>query len=203
MGVRECVLATSMSLTLLPWSAEARDGEPFAMQTFDQWQAEAVKHENYYSCEMKTSEARLVQSRLTERAEMPSRWRLMEADQRRLTNFRMDRIKIGQSTFQFTRLPWRLAGNPVSNGIVVSFEAPLLAIRRDEKAEWLPLEYANLLMLDADQLEVEYSYDDDAERRIKGRKKISLKGFREAAKWCGRQLLVDRLNEAHVEALTR
>ena len=115
----------------------------------------------------------------------------------------VDWVRVNGRRYSVTRLPWRL-NEPTDNGIVLTFDRVMLAVRGDRHSEWLPFEYLTLEFMGAPSFEVGFHTQvDDSAPQIPGRRTISLTGFKEVASWCGRMLLRDRQDENRVRELTR
>lgn len=184
------------------------DENAFATFQSGAWTATAafIGKDSYgpeYQCRISTLGATLWQRRPYESGEMPAEWRLLEDERRRAERFEIRWIALNGKRCEVAALPWRLILPPDDEeGIVVMSDRLLLAVRVDPSAPWLPFTYLTLDMLGARSFEIGYSVEID-DQVHQARRRISLAGFREAAKWCGRQLLRDRQHHVRVRALTR
>ena len=157
-------------------------------------------------CRLTTPGATLTQARPNESGRMPANWVFLEHERREHDNLEINSVELAGRRYEVANLPWRLV-KPAGD-IVLTFEKPLLAVRDSRAAQWLPFEYLTLQMLNTRDLKITYSYDSPEEEtngartRVGATKMIDLTGLKEASKWCGRQLLIDRRDEAHVRALT-
>jgi hypothetical protein len=171
------------------------------------WQAETASFEGYtfspqVGCRMSTIGAALTQLRPRESSQLEAGFDLLPEKQQAGSNFRINWVQVDKVRYEAVRLPWRLNGPPEPDSIVLSVESPLFAVRQDPSQQWLPIIYLTLPLLTAKRFEVGFTYENDEGELVKGSQFISLKGFREVGKWCGRELLRDRQNEERVKELT-
>lgn len=207
--------AMAALLAVVPAVAAARTHEDtvrenaFATHRAGSWQATAALFGTDYTfgpeyqCLMSTSGASLLQRRPNEASEMPSYWTFLQEDERRLhTPMQVRAVSIDGKRFEVTALPWRLSGPPGEDGIVLTFDRSILSFRRKADHPWLPFVYLMPDMLAARSFELTYVDSNDEQKRVH-RKRIMLDGFREVARWCGQQLLRDRMDESRVRDLVR
>lgn len=155
-----------------------------------------------YVCEISGVSVRYVQIRPPETPMMEARWEFEVLHNQHFSNATIDKVIVGERGYQVVRLPWRLARPPKPGNIVMTVDALLFAFRSSREDEWLPFEYLTPTLMQAGEFKVAYSYEDeDGERRTKALT-VNMLGFREVAKWCGKQLLSDRLGEERVKELT-
>lgn len=170
------------------------------------WHAQAANFKDYgyspqLSCRVFTAAAMLIQTRPRESGTLDAGWIFLNRERQGVDNFTVDWVRVDGVRYEAVDLPWRLVA-PTDNDIVLTFDRPLRAVRRATADEWLPISYLTLSMLHARKLQVGYSFEQN-EHRMNGKKGITLSGFREVTKWCGRELLRDRLNEERVQELTK
>ena len=209
----------AMACSLAAPAAAQTEDDDFQRNVFDTfhagaWRARAALYSRDYAfgpeyrCRMETAGASLTQSRPNESGTMGAFWWLLEDLRQQRENLEIEWVRVGGHRFEATRLPWRLVA-PTDNDIVLTFERPMFAVRRDESSEWLPFEYLTLDLLEAGSFEIGYRYAVDNENGNEhegvrhDRRTIDLEGFAEVAQWCGRQLLRDRHDEQRVRELTR
>lgn len=196
--------------TAVPAYAQADDDEirqnAFASFEAGNWRGEAAlftadyTYGPQYQCRISTPGAALIQIRPRESSVMQASWWLLT--DMRDTSPVVDWVRVKGRRYEATRLPWRLV-QPTDNGIVLTFDRVMFAVRADARAEWLPFEYLTLQLLDAPSLEIGYhTQEDSSAPRVPGRRTISFNGFKEVASWCGRMLLRDRQDENRVRELT-
>jgi hypothetical protein len=204
--------ATAMAAAAGPALGQPDEGEyqrnGFASFDSGRWRARAAFFSTdygygpQYQCWLSAPGASLVQTRPREAGNMDARWYLLGDEAREHDNLAIDWVRVGGRRFEATMLPWRLVA-PTENGIILTYESPLFAVRTDAGAQWLPFDYLTLDMMRAPSFEVGYHFNDRDGSPRNARRVIDLRGFRAAAKWCGRQLLRDRMGEPRVQRLTR
>jgi len=166
-----------------------------------EWSAEANFDTDppIHTCTMTAPSVKVIQSRAGESSQMRMRWDFFP-------DIAVDapvllQAKLGRDHFEVAKLPWRLA-RPSADGIILAYDVVLLVARRNGSAQWLPFEYLTDDLFDLPSFELTYRTEDDSgEPRIR-KQRFDLRGFKQAAKWCGRQLLRDRLGEKRVSELT-
>ena len=175
------------------------------------WKAEAFyfKSTSYsdrytprYECKMSTSGVGYQQIRPPESGTMQSGWLFFEDATKQGGHLRLQAIKVRGTRFELAELPWRLSGPPAPGSIALTFDLHMLAFRRSKADEWLPFEYLTDQLLQVDEFELFYTSEGDEGEPHAEHKTVSMKGFREAAKWCGKQLLSDRMDELQTRELT-
>jgi hypothetical protein len=159
------------------------------------WTAEAADWKGYtfsprLSCRMSTPDLRLEQVRPAESGQMGAALSLLESVRSKGDNLEIKWIKIDGVRYEYAPLPWRLAKPAEPGGIILAYGLSLQAVRKDASSPWLPASYLTLQMINAKSMTVGYELERD-ERRFGMKKSFSLNGFKQAAKWCGRQLLPD------------
>lgn len=206
--------AMAALLAVVPAVAAARTHEDtvrenaFATHRAGSWQATAALFGTDYTfgpeyqCLMSTSGASLLQRRPNEASEMPSYWTFRDDEDGPQISFQVSTVSIDGKRFEVTALPWRLSGPPGEDGIVLTFDRAILSFRRKADHPWLPFVYLMPDMLAARSFELTYVDSNDEQKRVR-RKRIMLDGFREVARWCGQQLLRDRMDESRVRDLVR
>lgn len=153
-----------------------------------------------YQCRISTPGAALIQIRARESSALQGSWRLLP-ELRDLPPV-VDWVRVNGRRYEVARVPWRLE-QPTDDGIMLTFDRMMLAVRAEAHSQWLPFEYLTLQLLDAPSFEIGYhAQDDDSAPRVPGRRTINLIGFKEVASWCGRMLLRDRQDEDRVRELT-
>ncbi|TIX51797.1 hypothetical protein [Alteraurantiacibacter aquimixticola] len=162
-----------------------------------------------YQCRISTPGAVLIQARPHESAQMPSTWAFFRDESEQRPGLTINMVRLGRKRYQVTRMPWRLYG-PMQRGedvIVLTFDIPLLMVRRESDHPWLPFVFLTNELLESRYFELGYSYEEytggDDPEIVHRTKRISLEGFADVSKWCGRQLLHDRLDQEDVDELTR
>ena len=203
--------ALAVSATTPAWGQNAPDEvarNVFASFQSGAWHGEAAligtdyDYGPQYRCRMSTPGAQLLQIRPKESGRMDASWTLFgEALARGEEWPTVDWVRVNGHRYWVTGLPWRLV-EPTDNGIVLTFDRVMLAVRADARSEWLPFEYLSLELMTAPSFEIGYHTQvDDSSPRVPGRRTISLNGFKEVASWCGRMLLRDRQDENRVREL--
>lgn len=179
----------------------------FASHTAGAWRADAAlfgstyTYGPQYECRMRTAGATLTQARPNESGTLQAHWDIAGDIMRLHDDVALESVKIGRERFELRRLPWRLAA-PSEDGIVLSFDRSMLAVRRSAEREWLPFEYLTASMFEARSFEISFHYRErDTDRVVRQRRVVDLDGFREVARWCGRQLLRDRAHQDRVRDL--
>jgi hypothetical protein len=156
------------------------------------------------TCSISTNGATLFQIREGERDQMRSGWYFWPEPPGEDRPIAVDRIRVGNEWYEVTNLPWRLAtpsGEP--EAMVTAQDVYMLAYRRDRTRQWLPLAYLTDALFEARQFEIGYRFDDLRLRTNDRKRSFDLRGFREVAKWCGRQLLFDRQDQNQVRKPTQ
>lgn len=179
----------------------------FASYTAGTWRADAAFYNSdytygpQYECRMRTAGATLTQARPNESGTMQAYWDVADDLVRVHDDVVLEWVRIGRQRFELQRLPWRLVA-PNEGGITLSFDRSMLAVRRSSEFQWLPFEYLTVSMFEARSFEVAFRFRDrDTDRVTRQRRVISLDGFPDVARWCGRQLLRDRATEDRIRAL--
>lgn len=203
-------ILTTVGLVPAAWAQSDESFEQqylFATQNAGAWTAQAFLFKDHadgpqYECRLSTPGLVISQVRASEGRTLESSWRLLRDRRKGLAYAVPKWIKLDGRRYEFTYLPWRLAR--AVDGIILTFDTRMPAVRRDARRQWLPVEYLTVDLLEARSLEVGYEWqaagqkESASERRI-----IRLQGLSELAKWCGRMLLHDRLDQHHVRELTR
>lgn len=179
----------------------------FATAKYGAWTTTAALFDqNYtygpqYQCRIESQGVAFWQARPNESGEMFMAWSFAESDRRDFDNFEVSWVSVGGDRFEVTRLPWRLIGES-TDGIVLTFDRTLLSVRRDRSHPWMPFNLLTLEMLKARHFEIGFTYELD-EKEKTGTRRIDLTGIKDAAKWCGRNLLRDRQDQPAVLDLIR
>jgi len=206
---RTCISACALLLAS-PLGARSVDDEfpknVVASFAAGDWRAQSADFQGYtyspqFSCRMFVDGAMLIQTRPRESGRMDADWSFLNDRQKTGDNFEIKWIQVNETRYQAAVLPWRLV-SPPPDGIVLTFDLTLLAVRRDAASEWLPAAYLTLPLIEAKRLEIGFQYEVD-DRVVQGSKKISLNGFKAVSKWCGRELLRDRQDQPRVQELTK
>ena len=191
---------------------QGEDQNVFARASFENWTAIALRRQasnyggnNRVDCAIKNDGAIMLQSRPQESNQMHTTWSLFDGHENDLTNLSFVSMKISGKKYQMTSLPWRLIGFVGEDDIVTMSDIRFIAFRKSEQYEWLPLSFLANEMFEARSFTISYQFQDDKTRLVRsGTKTFDLAGFKEAAKWCGRQLLSDRIKDGpHVSDLVK
>jgi hypothetical protein len=197
----------------VPVELEQEQDLIFASAKFGNWSAFALRQSapdydvNKVSCAIATPDAVFMQTRIQESAQLGTQWIFFWQSMNEL-QMKFDGISIGNKAYDLTALPWRLNGQPSSDGIVLTYEITMLAFRKNSTFEWLPVSFLVDEMMEAKSFTISFSYEpigEASQSRIRkaGKRTFDLTGFKGASKWCGRQLLADRLGQEDVDALVK
>lgn len=197
-----------------PAYAQIRSPEFIQENAFDDFQAGSwsataayFDQEDYafgphYQCLMSTDGAALIQSRPHESPDMLSVWIFSRKEPEFPHSLRVNSIRINDQSYDVARLPWRLGGPVAPGGIYPTFDLELLVFRQGSDQPWLPFTYLTSEMLRARHFVLSYSFENEEGGVEQRRKRISLEGFAEVSRWCGRQLLRNRWGQERVDELT-